>query len=233
MERRKIKRALKLLWIYRGKELIKKNEAIIIIYYLSSFTTYWTHYTTFVIYYQERNYSTIPFKSRNVHIDFQILPLLLPCSMIPSGTLREHMEPLHFTLTNNVYFPKVSLTLSIVYQWTRNIDLIIFLRILNMEKTILHKCSETKLLSLVLFLLQFEFISVVMNIFSDIFSHNCFLLLLRNVVSSSFHTWCIITVLLCLESQDTEELFIYLKWIFRQFLNCTSTESVDLFFISS
>ena len=99
-----------------------------------------------------------------------------------------------------------------------------------MEKTILHKCSETKLLSLVLFLLQFEFVSVVMNIFSDIFSHNCFLLLLRNVVSSSFHTWCIITVLLCLESQDTEELFIYLKWIFRQFLNCTSTESVDLIF---
>ena len=102
-----------------------------------------------------------------------------------------------------------------------------------MEKTILPKCSETKLLSLVLFLLWFEFISVVMNIFSDIFSHNCFLLLLRNVVSSSFHTWCIITVLLCLESQDTEELFIYHKWIFRQFLNCTSTESVDLFFISS
>ena len=98
---------------------------------------------------------------------------------------------------------------------------------------ILPKCSETKLLSLVLFSLRFEFISVVMNIFSDIFSHNCFLLLLRNVVSSSFHTWCIITVLLCLESQDTEELFIYLKWIFRQFLNCTSTESVDLFFISS
>ena len=102
-----------------------------------------------------------------------------------------------------------------------------------MEKTILPKCSETKSLLLVLFLLWFEFISVVMNIFSDIFSHNCFPLLLRNVVSSSFHTWCIITVLLCLESQDIEELFIYLKWIFCQFLNCTSTESVDLFFISS
>ena len=85
-----------------------------------------THYTTFVRYYQERNYSTIPFKSRNVLIDFQILPLLLPCSMILSGTLRKHTEPLHFTLTNNVYFPEVSLTLSILYQWTRNIDLITF-----------------------------------------------------------------------------------------------------------
>ena len=108
------------------KRTYRTNEAIIIIYYFSSFTTYWTHYTTFMRYYQERNYSTIPFKSRNVHIDFQILPLLLPCSMIPSGTLRKHTEPLHFTLTNNVYFPKVSLTLSILYQWTRNIDLIIF-----------------------------------------------------------------------------------------------------------
>ena len=46
--------------------------------------------------------------------------------MIPSGTLRKHTEPLHFTLTNNVYFPEVSLTLSILYQWTRNIDLITF-----------------------------------------------------------------------------------------------------------
>ena len=102
------------------------HKAIVTIYYFSSFTIYWTHYTTFVRYYQEQNYSTILFKSRNVLIDFQILPLLLPCSMIPSGTLRKHTEPLHFTLANNVYFPEVSLTLSILYQWTRNIDLIIF-----------------------------------------------------------------------------------------------------------
>ena len=141
-----------------------------------------------------------------------------------------------YTQDNNVYFSKVSLTYLSYINGPGTLILWLFLRISNMETTattILHKSSETKLLSLVLYLLWFEFISVVMNIFSDIFSHNCSLLLLRNVVSSSFHTWCIITVLLCLESQDTEELFIYLKWIFRQFLNCTSTESVDLFFISS
>ena len=90
----------------------------------SSFNT--IYIISFVRYYQERNYSTILFKSRNVLIGFQILPLLLPCSMIPSGTLRKHMEPLHFTITNNVYFPEVNLTLSILYQWTRNIDHIIF-----------------------------------------------------------------------------------------------------------
>ena len=75
---------------------MERHEAIIIIYYFSSFTTYWNHYTTFVRYYQERNYSTIPFKSRNAHIDFQILPLLLPCPMISSGTLCKHTEPFHF-----------------------------------------------------------------------------------------------------------------------------------------
>ena len=87
------------------KELIGKHKAIIV-YYFHRLLHIGLTILLFVGYYQEQNYSTIPFKLRNVHIDFQILPLLLPCSMIPSGTLRKHTEPLHFTLINNVYFSR-------------------------------------------------------------------------------------------------------------------------------